>query len=199
MFWDRVAWIYDLFENVYNGKVYRGTGKAVANEIAAGDRVLECACGTGAISIYLAPCCDHLTATDYSNGMLKQTRKKLRRFNNVEVKTADITALEFESGSFDKVVAGNVIHLLDDPLAALRELFRVCKPGGKVIIPTYINIYKQKPSKLVKLFEKAGANFKRQFDLQSYRDFFENAGYTNTKYLCVEGKMPCAIAVITKE
>ena len=52
MFWDRVAAPYDLFEGIYNGKVYRGTGMAVAEEIEPGDVVLECACGTGAISVY---------------------------------------------------------------------------------------------------------------------------------------------------
>ena len=42
-------------------------------------------------------------------------------------------------GQFDKVIAANVIHLLDEPFKALAELDRVCKPGGQIIIPTYIN------------------------------------------------------------
>ena len=42
-------------------------------------------------------------------------------------------------GLFDKVIAANVIHLLDEPLKALAALDRVCKPGGQIIIPTYIN------------------------------------------------------------
>ena len=50
-----------------------------------------------------------------------------------------------------------------------------------------------------KLFEKAGAHFKRQFDLDSYKDFFLNAGYNNVEYHVVEGKMPCAVAVIKKQ
>ncbi len=41
--------------------------------------------------------------------------------------------------SFDVVIAANVIHLLDDPYKALSELDRVCRPGGKLIIPTYVN------------------------------------------------------------
>ena len=91
-----------------------------------------------------------------------------------------------------------MIHLLDDPVAALNELMRVCKPSGKVIIPTYINIYNGKPSRLVKLFEKAGAHFKRQFDLNTYKQFFANAGFKDVVYHVVEGKMPCAVAVIRK-
>ena len=51
MFWDKISPLYDIFENVYNGKVYAGTGKMVAELIDPSDEVLECACGTGAISI----------------------------------------------------------------------------------------------------------------------------------------------------
>ena len=47
MFWDNVSGLYDLFETIYNGKVYRGLGRKVAEEIASDDVVLECACGTG--------------------------------------------------------------------------------------------------------------------------------------------------------
>ena len=198
MFWDRVASVYDLFEDVYNRKVYRGTGKTVADEIKPTDDVLECACGTGAISVFIAPVCKHLTATDFSEGMLRQTARKVRQSKNVEIRKADMTELDYPDASFDAVVAGNVIHLLDDPVAALNELMRVCKPSGKVIIPTYINIYNGKPSRLVKLFEKAGAHFKRQFDLNTYKQFFANAGFKDVVYHVVEGKMPCAVAVIRK-
>ena len=52
---------------------------------------------------------------------------------------ADITKLDYPDGSFDAVVAANVIHLLDEPYRALAELDRVCKPGGRLIIPTYMN------------------------------------------------------------
>lgn len=198
MFWDRVASVYDLFEDVYNRKVYRGTGKTVADEIKPTDDVLECACGTGAISVFIAPVCKHLTATDFSEGMLRQTARKVRQYKNVEIRKTDMTELDYPDASFDAVVAGNVIHLLDDPVAALNELMRVCKPSGKVIIPTYINIYNGKPSRLVKLFEKAGAHFKRQFDLNTYKQFFANAGFKDVVYHVVEGKMPCAVAVIRK-
>ena len=53
MFWNKIAGLYDLFENIYNKKVYTGMGKKVAEYINSEDEVLECACGTGAISIYI--------------------------------------------------------------------------------------------------------------------------------------------------
>ena len=115
MVWDKVSGVYDFFETVYNGKVYNGTGVIAAEELEPRDRVLECACGTGAISVYLAPKCRSLTITDMSKGMLYEAEKKCRRFTNVRVRKADLTNLRVPDGSFDKVVAGNVIHLLDDP------------------------------------------------------------------------------------
>ena len=199
MFWDNVSGLYDLFETVYNGKVYRGLGRKVAEEIEPDDVVLECACGTGAISRTIAPKCRKLMATDFSVGMLKQAARKCRTCDNVRVRRADMTHLQCRDNRFDKVVAGNVIHLLDNPRAALKELVRVCKPGGKIIVPTYINASAGVNRKAVRLLELAGADFKRQYDLQSYQKFFEDAGYGNIAYFVVEGRMPCAVAVITKE
>ena len=62
--------------------------------------------------------------------------------------------MDIEDEAFDKVVAGNVIHLLDEPYKALEELIRVCKYGGYVIVPTYINNKtKGKPKLVVKCLE----------------------------------------------
>ena len=71
MFWDKAAAFYDLFETLYNRKVYQNLGKRVAEEVEKDDIVLECACGTGAISKYIAPKCRQLIATDLSKGMLR--------------------------------------------------------------------------------------------------------------------------------
>ena len=198
MFWDKVSGLYDLFETIYNGKVYRGLGERVAEEIGQKDVVLECACGTGAISQYIAPKCRQLIATDFSKGMLRQTAKKCGKYQNIKVKRADMTNLYCRDNRFDKVVAGNVIHLLEDPHAAIKELVRVCKVGGKIIVPTYINASEGVNQKAVRLLELAGANFKRQFTMDSYKKFFEEAGYQNVAYSIVDGRMPCAVAVITK-
>lgn len=199
MFWDKVSGLYDLIETVYNGRVYRGVGERVAEEIEQNDFVLECACGTGAISKYVAPKCKQLIATDFSQGMLKQTWKNCRKYKNIKIRRADMTQLKCGDNRFDKVVAGNVIHLLEEPYAAIKELERVCKAGGKIIIPTYINASKEGNKKAVRLFELAGVNFKRQYDRNSYRKFFEEAGYENVEYDIVDGRMPCAIAIITKQ
>lgn len=200
MFWDRVAGIYDIFVNINNGEVNRKLVKAVSDIMEPDDRVLECACGTGMLSKGIAAKCKELTATDFSAGMLKEAKKNCVHFTNIKFKKADIMKLNCKDGAFDKVVAGNVIHLLDNPREALAELMRVCRAGGKVIIPTYVNNENAgKPKIFVRLLEKFGADFKKQFNFKSYKEFFEKAGYTDVNYRLIEGKMPCAVAVIVKE
>lgn len=200
MFWDMVAPLYNLFENFYNRTVNKQIQTEVASFINFTDRVLECACGAGMLSVPIAKNCRELIATDYSIGMLKQTKKACKNLPNVRIRRADILHLNYKKNTFDKVVAGNVIHLLDNPSAAINELLRVCKPGGKLILPTYINIERNgNPDILVRVFKKLGADFKQQFNFSSYQEFFKEAGYTDAEYYLIEGKMPCAIAVITKE
>lgn len=196
MFWNKIAGLYVLFENIYNKKFYSGTGKKVAEYINSEDQVLECACGTAAISIYIAEKCKSLIATDFAEGMLKQASKKCCHFKNVTFQKADITKLEFADASFDKVVAGNVIHLLPEPEKALAELKRVTKSGGTIIIPTYINMSKGSGTAAVKFIELLGANFKRQFNFDSYKQFFADMGYSDVTYEVVDGRMPCALAII---
>lgn len=198
LFWDMVSGVYDLFERLYNRKCYDGTGARVAQEIDRDDNVLECACGTGSITVHMAPVCKSLRATDFSSGMLRKCRRNTKRFENVRLCKANIMELKCRDEVFDKVVAGNVIHLLDDPRKALDELLRVCKKGGKVIIPTYINMGNDGSEFLIKLFDFCGANFTKQFNMESYRRFFAENGY-KAEFDLVEGRMPCAIAVITKE
>ena len=199
MFWDNVAGVYDVFVNVINRKTHQKLRRIVSSLIEPDDTVLECACGTGLLSAVIAPKCRQLTATDFSEKMLKKAEKNCRSFRNITYAQADITALSFADGSFDKVVAGNVIHLLDDPVTALRELNRVCKDGGMLIIPTYMNKDdKGKTSGFAGAVGKAGADFKRQFTVESYRQFFLDAGYPDVKVSLADGRIPCAAAVMRK-
>ena len=129
---------------------------------------------------------------------VKAIKKWIDGYNDVRLK-ADILSLGFPDSAFDKVVAGNVIHLLDEPLKALGELNRVCRPGGMMIIPTYMNKdQKGNTSGFASVVGKAGADFKRQFTVESYRQFFLDAGYRDVQVTLAEGRIPCAVAVMTK-
>ena len=199
MFWDRVAFVYDIYVNVINRKTHEQLRKIVAEQISPEDIVLECACGTGLLSKVIASNCRQLTATDVSREMLKKAEKNCSDLDNITYETADITALSYADNSFDKVVAGNVIHLLDDPLKAMNELNRVCKQDGTLIIPSYMNREKKKQdSTFISVLDKAGADFKQQFTVSNYRQFFIDAGYTDVEVVTAKGWIDCAVAMMKK-
>ena len=199
MFWDNVAGIYDVFVDIINGKAHKELRRIVGELITSKDDVLECACGTGLLSVVIAEKCAHLTATDFSQKMLEKAKQNCAAYRNVTFTRADIMKLDFQDNCFDKVVAGNVIHLLDEPLKALTELDRVCRPGGQLIIPTYMNKdRKGKTSGFASVVGKAGADFKRQFTVDSYRLFFHEAGYEDVQITVADGRIPCAVAVMKK-
>ena len=199
MFWDNVAWVYDIFANIINRKANKALCEAVEGLILPSDEVLECACGTGLLTGVIAPRCKNLTATDFSAKMLKRAEKKYGKYRNVRFEQANILRLDYPDGCFDAVIAANVIHLLDEPYQALHELERVCKPGGKIIIPTYMNqTDKGRTNGVSDAIGKAGADFKREFTLDTYKQFFSDAGYTKADYVLCEGRIPCAAAILRK-
>lgn len=199
MFWDNVAWIYDVFADIINRKTNKALCAAVEELISPSDDVLECACGTGLLTGVIAPRCKSLVATDFSAKMLKRAEKKYGKYGNIRFEQANILKLSYSDESFDTVIAANVIHLLDEPYQALHELERVCKFDGIIIIPTYMNkTDKGKTNGVSDVIGKAGADFKREFTLNTYKQFFSDAGYINAEYVMCEGRIPCAIAILRK-
>ena len=100
----------------------RRRGAAHRPRITPYDAVLECACGTGLLTGAIAERCRTLLATDFSANMLRRAQKKCRKYRNVRFAQADLLRLPYPDGCFDVVVAANVLHLLDEPYQALREL-----------------------------------------------------------------------------
>lgn len=199
MFWDNVAGVYDLFVNIYNKKTHKELREKINSMIKHTDEILECACGTGMLTVGMAQRCKHIIATDFSMKMLKMAKKKCDKYKNIEFANANIMQLDCEADRFDKVVAANVIHLLDNPNEALRQLMRVCKMNGEIIIPTYMNRKdKGNNNNFSKAVGKAGADFKRQFTFETYKQFFEEMDISDVKYTYIDGRVPCAVAVIVK-
>ena len=200
MFWDWVAGVYDVFVKVINKKTHDALRTRMEEYIHPSDAVLECACGTGMLTEGIATGCRALVATDFSKKMVDRARAKCGRHGNIRFMIADIQSLDFPDACFDKVVAANVIHLLGDPHQAVRELDRVCRPGGKIIIPTYISRRgENRGHGFVKMAGRIGAGFRQTFTFASYRRFFIDAGYPDAMYILIEGFIPCLIAVIEKK
>ena len=199
MFWDKVAWVYDIFAYGINRKANKALCAAVEKEIAPTDLVLECACGTGLLSGVIAERCRSLVATDLSEKMLQVAQRKFGSRPNLTFRQGDILHIDFPDESFDAVVAANVIHLLKEPERALAELDRVCRKGGRILLPTYMNRTESGGSNLVSgAIGRAGADFQWAFTPESYQDFLAAAGYPDVRCTLCQGRIPCAVAVIRK-
>lgn len=80
-----------------------------------------------------------------------------------------------------------------------RNCSEYAKKDRKIIIPTYLSKENRgKPGIFIHILETFGAKFKKQFDLESYKAFYDNMGYENAEDIFVDGKIPCAIAIISK-
>ena len=136
MFWDRVAWAYDLFAEGINRKADRALCAAVERLMAPSDAVLECACGTGLLTVVMAPRCRSLVATDFSERMLRRAEKKCSRYGNVHFEQADILHLPYPAASFDAVVACNVLLYLENRAEVLTRIHELLRPKGVFLSAT---------------------------------------------------------------
>ena len=104
----------------------------------AGSRVLEAGCGVGAQTVTLAAQSPdaHITAIDVSAASVQAAREAVRAagFNNVTFQQADIFQLPFPPASFDHLFVCFVLEHLAQPVAALRALRTVLKPGGTLTV-----------------------------------------------------------------
>lgn len=130
---DEVAHKYDRTNAVMsagNSWLWRiQTVRAIAP--VKGERVLDVAAGTGTSSAALARSGAEVVAVDFSPGMIAVGRKKHPEIEFVE---ADATALPFSANEFDVVTISFGLRNIENPRKALKEMYRVLKPGGRVVV-----------------------------------------------------------------
>ncbi len=96
--------------------------------------VADIGTGTGFIAAGLAPLVRQVIAVDGSAAMLAVAQRNLAAFENVTYRVADGAALPFADGSLDAVFANMYLHHCPEPLAALTEMVRVLRPGGRLVL-----------------------------------------------------------------
>ena len=106
----------------------------VAELSGTGSQVLDAGCGTGNLTIRLAKRHQQVTAIDFSEGMVNTARAKTQQFSNVTVARGDVTDIAFPTASFDAVTSVNVLYNIINTEQAIKEMCRVLKPGGKLVI-----------------------------------------------------------------
>lgn len=198
-FWDRIAFAYD-FAQMFNRKVYSTMLNDIVKLTSENGKVLECAAGTGEISLSVAPFSKSVLCTDMSLNMLEQVKIKADKkdIHNIEFAECDIMDIKCRSEYYDTVIAGNVLHLIDEPEKAVKELWRVTARGGKLILPTFI-LGGKKISKLVKIYKLFGFSPKHNYDKNSYAEMLKKSNIGNFRMKVINGKIPMALAVFTKQ
>ncbi|MDI3341811.1 MAG: class I SAM-dependent methyltransferase [Sphaerobacter sp.] len=130
--YDEIAGCFDRMEAIPERLGLRRLRRRLVRQ--ATGRVLEVAAGTGR-NFPFYPATVHLTAVDLSPGMLAIARERARRLGRpVDLVVADAERLPFPDRSFDTVVSTMSVCTFPDPVAALREIGRVCRPDGQILL-----------------------------------------------------------------
>jgi ubiquinone/menaquinone biosynthesis C-methylase UbiE len=146
------------------------------------DTVLDVACGPGLLACAFAPVVRHVTGVDVTPAMLDQARalQRAKGILNVTWDIADVPPLPYGDGQVSIVTCRFSFHHMLDPLAVLKEMRRVCAPGGRVLV-----------ADLAPDAAKAGAfnaaeelrdpSHVRAMPLEELLDLFRRAGFPETR------------------
>lgn len=137
--YNRIAPIYDLFETLSEGRFKPWREKLWSH---AHGEILEVGVGTGK-NFPFHPRGAKITGIDLADQMLARARKRAQELGkSIDLREGDAQSLDFPDDSFDTVAATFVFCSVPDPVRCLRELNRVVKPGGKILLLDHVRIDK---------------------------------------------------------
>ncbi|MBF0317300.1 MAG: class I SAM-dependent methyltransferase [Nitrospirae bacterium] len=118
------------------GSVKRHFTSNVAQYINSTDTVLDVGCGSGGFLPILADLCAKLVGIDITPSFVEKSRELIERLGlaNTDILRESCDHLPFDDSSFDVVVMLDVIHHMEDVRGSLKEVYRVLRPGGYVIV-----------------------------------------------------------------
>lgn len=127
--------------------------------ILSGAKVLEVGVGTG-LSLEGYPTDVSITGVDLSESMLAEAEQliELRGWDHVTVMPMNAESLRFDDASFDVVTSFHTISVVSHPEAMMREVVRVCKPGGRILL---INHFRSENPLIARVVDSAGNITKR--------------------------------------
>jgi demethylmenaquinone methyltransferase/2-methoxy-6-polyprenyl-1,4-benzoquinol methylase len=128
---DRIAPVYDAMNRVMTAGLDQRWRRATVREaVRSGDDVLDACCGTGDLAVAARSAgASYVVGVDFSERMLERARRKAPELEWVQ---SDVLELPFEDASFDSAVVGFGVRNVEDLEAAIRELRRVLRPGGRL-------------------------------------------------------------------
>ncbi|PKM12017.1 MAG: SAM-dependent methyltransferase [Gammaproteobacteria bacterium HGW-Gammaproteobacteria-3] len=164
--YDLLAPYFDGLEAVMEGLFLKKWRQRLWSQ-TLGEHILEVGVGTGKNFAYYPPDA-RMTAIDFSKKMLEQAaQKRERKRVPVDLHLMDVESLDFANNSFDTVVGSFVFCSVPSPCKGLRELYRVCKPGGQVLLLEHVLSSKPFAARLMNWLNPLvvgllGANINRQ-------------------------------------
>lgn len=135
--WDPVAKAYDLSFASFTALFAQDVLRLI--NVQPGQRILDVAAGTGALSFPAAEAGARVLATDFSQGMIDYLRSRIQRkgISGIDLAVMDGQALDLESDSFDAAFSVFGLTFFPDRSAGFRELCRVIKPGGRAAVVSW--------------------------------------------------------------
>ena len=147
--YNRIAPVYDLMEVFAERRFVPWREKLWS--LIPGGRVLEVGVGTGKNFLY-HPAEAEVTGIDLSDRMLVQARQKAEKLGRpIDLREMDAQHLDFPDDSFDRATATFVFCSVPEPVRGLRELGRVVKPGGQIVLLEHVRI--DRPGLIGKLMD----------------------------------------------
>jgi demethylmenaquinone methyltransferase/2-methoxy-6-polyprenyl-1,4-benzoquinol methylase len=133
---DRIAGPYDLMNSVMTAGLHHRWRERAADlaRVGPGSRALDVATGTGDLAIELASRGASVVGSDFSDGMLEVARKKSPPTPSLTWEQGNALALPYDDASFDAATVGFGARNFSDLDRGLREMTRVVRPGGTVVV-----------------------------------------------------------------
>ncbi|MEM9055297.1 MAG: class I SAM-dependent methyltransferase [Pseudomonadota bacterium] len=137
-FWDQTAEKYAR-QPIANQEAYEIKLNLTREYFTPESQVLEFGCGTGSTAILHAPFIKHIDAIDVSPEMIRIAKDKLAPADvqNVAFRVADMDSFQAVPDSYDAALGLNILHLLDDRIGAMQQVYRALKPGGYFVSSTF--------------------------------------------------------------
>lgn len=156
------------------------------------DTVLDVGCGPGLLACAFARVVRHSAGIDLTPAMLEQARKLQRELglSNLNWQVGDITSLPYPDQEFSIVSCRYVFHHLEDPLTVLKEMTRVCRRGGRVVVVDMAPAA-EKAEALNRMERMRDPSHVRGLTLLELRDLFKNAGLPEPEVL--KYRMECEL------
>lgn len=175
---------YAPFYDVVFGKLFEPGRKTVLEKLncQAGDRILEVGVGTG-ISLPQYPEFCEVEGIDISPEMLEKAAEKVEHLNHINVEVMDAQDMKYPDNHFDKLALMYVVSVVPDHQQLMREVKRVCKPGGDVLILNHFTSDKG-PMRMV---EKGFAKLSNKL---GWQPDFDVAPFLEMNKLKVEESIP---------